>query len=222
MLNFDETFNNSLRDLGATPDPFVLQVGAGDGVHGDFLHPWLQRMHWRALLLEPVEHVYEALCRSYADRKNIQCARIAIGDHTGSSELFRIGDLTGLPWWADQLASFHKHVILSHQASIPDIGNRIVSETVECLTMSMLLTRFSIEHISLLAVDTEGFDANVIRQTLDQGVVPDLILFEHKHLAEDNIRSLYRRLESLEYRLTQGLSDTFCSRTHLSVSVSPF
>ena len=222
MVSFEEALQDGLRRLPDTADVFVLQIGAGDGIHGDFLHVWLQRSRWKALLLEPVSHVFDTLCQSYADQPDVHCEKVAISDRDVSRELFRIGDLHGLPWWADQLGSFDRTVILSHHSSIPDIDSRIVGEVVNCLTMRSLLEQYSIRHINLLAVDTEGFDADVIQQTLDHGVVPDLILFEHKHLTQDTIRSLHQRLESLEYQLTTGQYDTFSSRRHRSVSVSPF
>lgn len=214
-MNLEQELQDGLLRISDDPDGFVLQIGAGDGLHGDFLHSWLKNSLCKALLLEPVAHVYKSLCQNYSHKLNIQCERFAISNRDATHELYRIGDMQGLPWWADQLATFSRNVILSHRSQIPDIDERIITETVECLTMRTLVQRFSIRKISLLAVDTEGFDANVIIQTINCGLLPDLILFEHKHLAQTTIQLLHQLLDYREYRKSIGPYDTLCSRVNL-------
>ena len=210
MMGCSQMIDECLRSLASRSDVFVLQVGAADGIQGDLVHSFLTTANCSALLLEPVPELYQRLLQTYAEYRRIRCAQLAIGREDGELTLFRIRDCTGLPRWAEQLASIHLHVIKSHSELIPELRDRIMAEKVPCLTIDTLCDRFNIDHIDLAAIDTEGFDLEIIHQILDIGQRPAVLLFEHKHVCEDEYEKLAARLHAGGYTLHADDSDTLC------------
>ena len=213
--HFVRLLNNCLHALTieAGPHPVgVIQIGAADGRTGDYLHHFLTTSACCALLLEPVTHVFQELCMTYQNYPSVECRQQAVSDVAGTRSLYRIRDVTGLPWWADQLASFDHQVILSHAALIPNLAAQIISEPTTTVTPSMLIAGFARNGIDIVATDTEGHDDIILAAFLCAECFPRLILFEHKHLSSARFEVLSARLRECGYELFQGVSDTLCAR----------
>lgn len=192
----------------------VLQVGAGDGKTGDHLHSFLTGTECDALLLEPVTHIFEKLRQTYADYPRVTCMQLAVSESPGCRPLYRVGQLEGLPWWADQLASFDRSVVMSHVDEIPNLSDLIVTDEVDCVTPAQLIDQFQLKNTQLLAIDTEGHDGILVRAFLAAGLSPQVILFEHKHLTPDCRLETQGVLTSAGYRLLSDPADTLgCSKS---------
>jgi hypothetical protein len=127
QTEFDVRLRECLSSLAAQAvrsPPCILQIGAGDGRSGDFLHEFLTSTPCNAILLEPISHVFELLCATYQNYPSVACHKLAVSSFPGERLLYRISNVTGLPWWADQLASFDRNVILSHSNLIPNVSAR--------------------------------------------------------------------------------------------------
>lgn len=210
-ISFDEILSEVVESFPDGTEVFVLQIGAGDGITGDFLHACLRRKRWRALLLEPHPRAFELLCTTYWDCPCVQCVQSAIAEHDGFIDLYAVRDTTGLPWWADQIPSLRADVIFSHETLIPDLRERVEVISVPCQTIATLMTSFSFEQADIAAVDAEGLDALIVSDMLKAGLLPQLILFEHKHLRHRERQSLISDL-LVGYILVDGPWDTLCVR----------
>jgi FkbM family methyltransferase len=210
-MSFEALLGILLESLPDEPDIFVLQIGAGDGMMGDFLYPYLTQRQWRALLLEPHAPAFARLCSTYAGSPSVQCVQLAISDRDGQQDLYFVRDTTGLPWWADQLPSLMSDVILSHQSLIPDLRERLEVASIPCQTIESLVSSCSIDHADVVAVDAEGLDAVIVSDALKAGMNPQFLLFEHKHLAAEDRQNLQVLLRK-NYTVIDGPYDTICIR----------
>lgn len=206
----EQTLSRALAVIASSRSARVLQIGAGDGRTGDHLHGFLTTQHCKGVLLEPVQHIYQQLCQTYAGFEHITCLQRAVSSTPGSRTIYLVRDLEGLPWWADQLPSFSKATVLSHTDRIPDLPERVVTETVDCITPALLMMTAGWESVDVLAVDTEGHDAIVVNGFLDIGQDPEVILFEHKHLSDQDYRDVMHRLLASNYHITASAADTLC------------
>ena len=200
----------------------VLQIGAGDGRTGDYLHDFLTNHDCRALLLEPVEHIFQQLQNTYRDFDEIHCQQLAVAETAGKRDLYRVGNLQGLEWWADQLASFNHSIVMSHANDIPDLEDRLEVESVECVTAAELIERFSLSGTQLLAIDTEGHDAILVREFLQEGLTPEVILFEHKHLSEECRSRTSEILTNAGYHIMPGNWDTLACSDSMQSALTIF
>ena len=92
---------------------------------------------------------------------------------------------------------------------IPGIEDRLVATEVPCLTFEALCERNSVERIDLLAIDTEGSDAAILRQADIEARRPRLILYEHYHLSPAERDDCRDRLTRLGYEILEEFLDTY-------------
>src|SRR6202008_3756399 len=70
-------------------NPIVVEVGANDGKTGDpVFHLIRSRRHSKALLVEPVPHLFERLQRTYSDLPNCILANVAIASVPGYAPIY--------------------------------------------------------------------------------------------------------------------------------------
>lgn len=55
---------------------------------------------------------------------------------------------------------------------------------VNAVSLPEMLTQLGLQAVDVLLIDTEGFDAHVVRQIPFGTIQPQLVLWEHKHLHE--------------------------------------
>jgi FkbM family methyltransferase len=80
-----------------------------------------------------------------------------------------------LPEWVRGIASFDPE----HHKAIDVPAEAIITESVRCLTFDELLSEYDVEHIDLLQIDTEGYDAEIIKSIDFSKTKPSIIRFEH-------------------------------------------
>src|SRR5690606_24164700 len=89
--------------------------------------------------------------------------------------------IPNLPCWYDQLSSFKKENILKH---LNGTLEPFIEETlINGLTLDQLLQNNNVKDISLLHIDTEGYDWKILSQLNLGRFNPSIILFEYKHLS---------------------------------------
>ena len=181
----------------------ILQVGAYDGVSNDTLHDLL-RSHdsVRAVLLEPQPGPFASLQRRWEGSTRVFPIRAALSDSTGERPLYVIADAYKHRHpFPDQVSSFYRsRVELACSRYVwrpsPDF---ITSVPVPTLDWHTLIERFG--RFDLVAIDAEGYDAEIIEQ-IDLGAHrPEIILYEHVLLPRKVRRRCEQRLTSNGYRL---------------------
>ncbi len=207
-----QPFERSIRRWELMHEPFYfIQVGAHNGITSDPFHRFVvEGIAWNSLLIEPQTPCVQILKSVYGDRSNVKVLHCAVGgmEASGSGRvggksvtLYKIrDDATGLPHWANQLASLRREVIESHRDRIEDIDRWIVTEEVPSLSMAEIYRESGFPRIDLLATDTEGFDFEIIRQIESLPVLPQFIYYENLHLRASEAADCLAFLHRLGYR----------------------
>lgn len=178
----------------------IVQVGACDGITNDPVRRIATRTSTRAILIEPNPAAFDRLQRAYAGLTNVQCIQAAIGERDGEAYLYRVRNSPAAEAGTDltlQISSFYREHLEKHGKKPQDI-ERI---TVSCRTLPTLVAELGLGQIDLLQIDTEGFDAVVVRMAVEMSVRPNCINFEHIHLKEPDRRPLFRLLKERDYLL---------------------
>lgn len=188
------------RRLLDRTDLFFMQIGAFDGKTGDQIHSYVLRYHWHGILVEPHPRSFAALKDTYGGLERLQLRNVAVSDEPGTRSLYAVrDDAEGLPEWAPQIASFDRDRLL--QTGFP-----VEEHRVECLPLEALLA--DVEHIDLLQVDVEGYDAEVIRMFDFDRYRPSIVRFENVALSRADHDAATERLVSYGYRVAVTGADT--------------
>lgn len=196
------------------PTAFFVQVGANDGLKLDPLRPHILARQWSGIMIEPVPYVFEQLAAQYRSHPRIMLEKVAVAEHDGTAELYYLPESSDetLPDWYDALASFRRDVLLKHEDFIPDIASRITSIEVPCLTFESICDKHEVDTIDLVQMDTEGYDAEVIKLIDLERYSPKLVMFEHLHLDSDDWQECLTRLRRHGYEDLSDHMDTVCLR----------
>lgn len=168
-----------------------LQIGANDGFIYDPIHKFIKRDNWRGIMLEPQPAVFNKyLIRLHRKRPEITVINAALDVKDGTKILY-IPSVSN-ERWATGLASFNREVLvnkikdgtLRRQAlkqgiTLSDNEEELITgHEIETISPETLLKRFGSDKIDLLAVDTEGFDYEILKMLDLDRISPDVILYE--------------------------------------------
>jgi FkbM family methyltransferase len=189
--------------------PFrVIQVGANDGITHDLIHKFIKRDQWQGVLLEPQAKVFNRLNVLYHKDQGIHTLQAALGETSGEAALYKIGFSNAR--WATGLASFDRSVIeqaftsgyIKEKAAAEGIAvpgaadEQIITETIRVVTPAELAEEFGLPAFDLLQIDTEGFDADVVRIFSKQGMLPDAVVYEFVHLSNEKQEACIQLLQN--------------------------
>jgi FkbM family methyltransferase len=198
------------------PDIRYLQIGAFDGVQGDPLYPLIKRHGLHGILLEPQKDAFARLRANYAEFNGFRFINAAIAAHDGESTLYRIKAEAKGPSWLHQIASFDREVILRHAHMVSDLESMIETEKVRCMSFATLFDEIGLQKVDMLQVDTEGFDAEILRLFDVAKRTPAIVRFEHKHLSANDHAETLAMLVREGYRFTICGNDTLAYRYPVS------
>jgi FkbM family methyltransferase len=194
-------------------DIFFVQIGANDGSAGDPLHRLIvENKNWRGIFVEPVKFVFDRLKANYGNDQRFVFMNVAVSDHPGKLPFFYVAEnaksvLPNLPFWYDQLGSFNRQHIVKHLNGV--LIPFIVSEDVACVELSEVLA--DVTKVDVLHIDAEGHDYRILTQVPFATLAPDLIIFEHKHLAEDEREAAHVLLRREGYEIMEIGPDTIAT-----------
>ncbi|HMO34111.1 MAG TPA: FkbM family methyltransferase [Lacibacter sp.] len=158
------------------PDFFYIQIGANDGVSFDPIFRLISEEKVRGLALEPLPDIFEKLKVNYAGQPQVTLVNKALHNEEKAMTLYRVNQaLKKYPDWTKGTASFNK---AHHEKSGIDPAD-IVEEKVSCISWGELLKSYSVQHVDLLQIDTEGYDYHIIRMIDFEQLAPSIISFEH-------------------------------------------
>lgn len=220
------SFRDLVIKLSAEHPPIsVLQIGANDGVNGDPLGDLIlnETEKIKALLIEPQNAAYGRLSQRYASSPHVVCLNAAIDKKTGNRTMYSIDpqivvQKTGL-MLDDSIGSFDHHFVLRflkrkmRRFNITlydhEIEALITEETVLGIPLKQALEKSGTLQPEVVLVDVEGFDAEIVRMVLDDGLRPQLIQYEHSNLPYGERRRLSARLIQEGYWLWADRSDVW-------------
>lgn len=198
------------------PDSTFVQIGAYDGQTVDPVNEYALTGKMKCFLVEPIEASFQKLRSFYNGAPNVNLIQAAIGHSDGSTTMFKVKQASqsySIP--RGGLSSFDKGHLLRHKIKEEDIEE----VHVPCLTLKTLLARFQLSKVNILQIDTEGFDAEIVKMALALGHTPDCINFENSNLSLESKTEIYELLTKSGYvhssdtynslalhrRLTEGL-----------------
>jgi len=192
-------------------DLFFIQIGAHDGITGDPIHDYIIKYEWKGILVEPVHYLFRKLQSTYDGFNGLFFENVAISEQSGKKTFYRINanNVPKMPHWYDQLGSFKKDVVEKHRNVIPNFDELLISEEINCITIVDLFRKYNVTKIDYLQIDTEGYDAEIIKQLPFEILKPAMILYEHKHLETDDKKNTTDLLNRNGYKLILTDSCTF-------------
>jgi FkbM family methyltransferase len=202
-LDFDHVLSKYLIHHKQPGSDFIfIQIGAFDGVQCDPLISYIDKYNWKGVMLEPQPAPYAKLKERYDHNKRIAIRNSAISPSSGKTVLYTLeGD--SLPSWSKGMASFSKENILKHNYIFPDINNHIKEINVDTIAFEQLLAEESISSLDLLQVDTEGYDAEIIKMFPFDKVKPKIIHFESKHIPKTSLEDVLDLLIGHDYKIAR-------------------
>lgn len=192
----------------------ILQVGAHCGAGSHDFKAQLQQPGVSALLVEPQPDVFVSLSENFADLASVRLANVAVSRQNETRKMYRIADFAHQfhvrgKTFGTSIASFdpeHPWQYFLRNATEAgkqaDRGRIIETVDVEAVTLSDLTKRESLSSVDILAIDTEGFDFEVLKMAFEAGFRPSLIRYEHKHLADaEEMRASWKMLVEKGYQV---------------------
>lgn len=212
--------------------PVFVKVGANDGVTGDpFGDSLLRNRTWKGILIEPVPYCIKRLRAIYHDDSRFMIDQCAVGREEGSTKFFYVSEsakdsIPDLPYWYDQIGSFDRQHILKHLDG--KLEPFIVALDVNVEPLFSILKRHRLDDVTLLHIDTEGYDLEVLKSLGLPNVSPLWIMVEHMHLSEEERQEMSSLLASSGYDVCDTGTDFFAMnkqanrRLHWSMRVGSF
>ncbi|HQZ64179.1 MAG TPA: FkbM family methyltransferase [Planctomycetaceae bacterium] len=193
--------------------PVFVKVGANDGVTGDpFGDSLLNNRQWKGVLVEPVPYCVDRLRRIYSDKTRFTIDQSAVGSTAGTAKFYYVAEaakksLPDLPEWYDQLGSFDRQHIIDHFGG--KIESFIVTADVDVEPLSNIFQRYQLSCVTLLHIDTEGYDLKVLKSLGLPGLCPSWIMIEHRHLSGLDRTEMISILDSAGYDISDTGFDFF-------------
>lgn len=180
------TLPNVIRRHLRTDSVFVVQVGANDGRADDPLSEPIVSYGWSGVLVEPQREPFAELQRNYSGCAGIELANCAISDHDGVVELYVSKD------GPSTLGS----LVPTRNALR---GADLVPETVDAVTFDTLVDRYGIDRVDVLQIDTEGYDAEILRMFDLARFRPIVVNLEFYCLTIEERVAVFERLDAHGY-----------------------
>lgn len=196
----------------------VVQIGANDGTRFDPVYALLRnRPRWKALFVEPIPNVFSQLVKNYgiSNRFMFECA--AISDSAGDFSFYYLSQdarAAAQQWheYFDLVGSLDRlHVLKALAGEAERLEKHIIETRVPVITLQMLLTKWNIRRIDVLVVDAEGYDWKIVRQALNMGLRPEIILFEHSNLLREEREAALCLLDD-DYHIDDVGIDFLCMK----------
>jgi FkbM family methyltransferase len=195
-----------------------LQIGANDGLRNDPLRDFIVRDRWSGVFVEPLPDVFPLLQKNYAylsgDRR-LEFVNAAVSSASGSLPFytFRESFLAGKPLEGRlhllRKASFDRDQVLRFSEG----GENIATIEVPCVGINELLARhFSDRRLSLLALDVEGHELEILREVDFSSFRIGAVLFETWNLGDrrEEVLSVLRRNG---YAIAEAEGDALATRS---------
>ena len=198
-------------------EPVFVKVGANDGVTGDpFGNSLLKNSKWNGILIEPVPYCTKRLRKIYFDESRFTIDQCAVGREAGTTRFFYVSEsasdsIPDLPHWYDQLGSFDRGHIVNHLDG--KLEPFIVAMDVNVEPLESILKRHRLNEITLLHIDTEGHDLEVLKSLGLPKTSPSWIMVEHIHLSDEDRKEMISLLASSGYDICDTGSDFFAMST---------
>jgi FkbM family methyltransferase len=196
-----------------SPEFFFVQVGANDGIRRDPLRSIVLAHHVAGLCVEPLPDMFERLRTNYASEPQVRFEQVAIAPKAGWLALYRFRADAPVDDYMHGWATFDG-ARLRVEARKLGLERYLEKVSVPAITFQDLLRKHQIGRVSLLQVDTEGMDHEIIKMALAAGIAPDMLHYEYVHMRHRERRDVLELLRAHGYRWVHERHDVFAMRGH--------
>jgi FkbM family methyltransferase len=187
----------------------LIQIGANDGVTHDHLHDVIKKFRLQSLLLEPINEPFLNLTSSYLNFENVRLENSALSINNEILFLYRVN-----PEYSEKygtlptgITSFYKQHLVKHGIK----KKHIIQEKVNQISIDELLKKYNISSFDLLAIDTEGYDCNIVNDFFFKiKNIRPIILFEWSHIKENELQETLNKMLKNNYLFFPLADDIFC------------
>ena len=208
---------------------FFIQIGAADGIRADPIHPFVKRYKWHGIFVEPLADLFQLLKETYRDNKGLLFENVAITDKEETRLISRIPlDLVGqgdVPRWAFGASTLVPDKtlypsLIDHGEMGAILSSIVTQEPVQCISLSTLLSRHNVSSLDVLQIDTEGYDAQILKQLDFSLIRPLLINMEWQWLSSTEQNEITEILNQNGYSLYPCDGDLLASAVPLEQLIS--
>lgn len=185
------------RELLRDQNFFFLQIGAFDGVSNDPISPLVNAYKISGIVVEPQKSAFEKLRKNYQEHEQITVVNAAISDKNEMKNFYTSINKS------IQTASFDRRHLRKHR--VPE--NDIVCYNIQCTTIESLLNEHKVHHCSLIQIDAEGYDYEIIKSLDFNKIKPSILHFEHRHLSDKDLNECIHLLASHGYEFVAKRRD---------------
>ncbi len=186
----------------------VIQIGSNNGKRFDNLNFFIKEYMPKVIFVEPIKSNFADLKKNYHSHKNFIFENLAISVNNEVYKLFKVKD-SKLHLYDEHIlgiTSFDQNHLIKHGVK----KNHIETEKVESISIKSLINKHSINNFDLLFIDTEGYDANIVFDFLNNSEIRPIIFFEYIHTNHKILDKTLELLKLKKYILFKVEENIFC------------
>ena len=187
----------------------LIQIGANDGVTHDHLHDVIKKFRLQSLLLEPIKEPFLNLTNNYSNFENVRLENSALSINNEILFLYRVNSEYFYKYGTlpTGITSFYKQHLIKHGIK----EKHIIQEKVNQISFDELLKKHNINSFDLLAIDTEGYDCNIVNDFfLKIKNIRPFIVFEWSHIKQNELQETLNKMIKNNYSFFPMGDDIFC------------
>lgn len=194
----------------------ILIIGANDGLSFDDTFQEIHPNKVSGVVVEPSKKYFHLLKENLKGFSKLKFLNVAISNSNDRIKLYQLNEngIKKMPSWGKGLGSFSKNHLLKFESIIED---DIEVESVEGKTFCQLCTENLLFNVDYLQIDTEGFDAEIIKMIDFKNFSVKLLKFEWTNLNQVEIMEVIMILENQGFVCNKLAEDMVC----YSKSINP-
>ena len=162
---------------------------------------YLADLGWKGVMIEPIPKYYNRL-RGGNPRSNIHYLNVAVDWTEGERVMYMASkEKVSEIGYTSGMSSFFPN---------PDVFSEEV--IVKTLTIDRIFEICEIQHVDFLKIDTEGYDAEIVKMFPFERCKPDFVKVEKEHLSHKDLNDTISRLSSNGYHCEWTERDIFAFR----------
>ena len=199
--------------LSEKNDLFFVQIGANDGVMSDKLSKFIRKYKLKGILVEPMSDVYQTLLLNYKDQQQLMFENCSIGKENKNAQIYGFKPDSDVPNEFYHGLSKLDGSYMEERAQKEGLSDCVEELVVPMWTFEKLIQRHEIKEITLLYIDTEGYNKIAIESCFDSGKYPLIINYEWTEMSDKDNYELKMLLLDNGYKFIDIGADTLCLRT---------